>query len=480
MPARAAASPRGADDSSPADAFAAALGAAALGAAAPKFQPHRHSPAGSDDASAGGDPAGDAPAATSDHAKATAPSGGDRADAISDTEKTTLVMPGLRAWFAPSTGPAPSRQRGPSGPTAADASVNAAAAVAAALVAPTVQQAGAPGPSGVKPSDRAPSIAPHEGLPGPLSADVRRNPQAPVSGLPAPGDKAGPAGLIGSGSGVEPVAAKPHFAPTEASAGPDPAQLATGDPTALPTGSIGDPSTMSANLSGPPLIHAAVETPAPTAQFNTAALTAAVPSAVVPALTDPASAGGHDSRDSSGRDSPGGDGRAAETVALGGVGAATGTGAASESAGLATGASGVTGGADPGAAGVANQLSGQVLRLLANSGHEALVRLHPPDLGEVTVRVAVSGRDVSAWFGASQPAVQQTISLGLGQLQTDLGNAGYNLSGAWVGADTLGFGARDGTARRQPSFSGAIAAAPPASTGAAAALSSGSGVSIYV
>jgi hypothetical protein len=51
------------------------------------------------------------------------------------------------------------------------------------------------------------------------------------------------------------------------------------------------------------------------------------------------------------------------------------------------------------------------------------------------VRVAVSGRDVSAWFASPQPQVQSAISAAMGQLQTDLGNAGYNLSGAWVGAD---------------------------------------------
>jgi hypothetical protein len=133
---------------------------------------------------------------------------------------------------------------------------------------------------------------------------------------------------------------------------------------------------------------------------------------------------------------------------------------------------------DAGAANVATQLSGQVLRLLTNSGHEALVRLHPPDLGEVTVRVAISGRDVTAWFGSPQPTVQQTISLGLGQLQADLGNAGYSLNTAWVGADTSGFGSRSDTAPPPNAFAAAAAVAPALPS--AAGLSSNSGVSIYV
>ena len=468
VPARAAASPRGTDDASPADAFAAALGAAT-----PSFRTmHEHPPAGSDDAASGNARAGDAHAPdASDHAKA-APLLG---TVPGDTEKTMVVSPGLRVWSGQPNAPTPGRQRGPTAPTAADAALDAAA-VAATLVAPTAQPADTPDLSGAKSPDRGSSIPRGAGLPGPVSAD----PQRLVAGLPAQADKAGP---VAAGSGIEPAPAKSHFASidagaaTDAGIGPAPSRLMGGDPTALPAGSTGDPSTMAANLFVPPLIHAA-ETPAQITQFNTVALTAAVPAAAVAALTNTVSTGGHDSRDSSGRDD-----RNADLAAFGGVGAATDTGttgatsAASASSGITSAASGVTGGAD---AGVANQLSGQVIRLLANSGHEAVVRLHPPDLGEVTVRVAVSGRDVSAWFGASQPAVQQTISLGLGQLHADLGNAGYNLSGTWVGADTSGFGARDGSAQQRPTIPPAIAAASPVPIGAPAGRSSNAGVSIYV
>jgi flagellar hook-length control protein FliK len=176
------------------------------------------------------------------------------------------------------------------------------------------------------------------------------------------------------------------------------------------------------------------------------------------------------------------DGQAAAAAAFGGVtaasaGTATAGGVDSPPVGVAA-AAGPNLGADAGATDVATQLSGHVLRLLANSGNEAMVRLYPADLGEVTVRVAVSGRDVSAWFGSPQPAVQQSISSGLGQLQTDLGNAGYSLNNAWVGADASGFGARGDT----PTPPGPIATTTPAApvTPVAAALSSNTGVSIYV
>ncbi|MGH7092815.1 MAG: flagellar hook-length control protein FliK, partial [Stellaceae bacterium] len=138
---------------------------------------------------------------------------------------------------------------------------------------------------------------------------------------------------------------------------------------------------------------------------------------------------------------------------------------------------------DAGAATTADlgdRLSHQIVRLLANSDHSAVVRLHPPELGEVTVRVAIEGRDVTAWFGASQPLVQQTISQAIGQLHADLGSAGYNLSGAWVGADASGAGAGGGNVPLPPppALSPATSFAP---VGTVAAVPRGrSGVSIYV
>src|SRR5262249_3572155 len=53
------------------------------------------------------------------------------------------------------------------------------------------------------------------------------------------------------------------------------------------------------------------------------------------------------------------------------------------------------------------------------------------------------GRDVSAWFASPHIHVQQAISGAISQLHTDLSNAGYSLSGAWVGAEAGGFSDRE-------------------------------------
>jgi hypothetical protein len=91
---------------------------------------------------------------------------------------------------------------------------------------------------------------------------------------------------------------------------------------------------------------------------------------------------------------------------------------------------------DPTAAGtISDQVAGQLVRLVSSGSRDMVMRLRPPELGDVTVRVAISGRDVSAWFVSPQPEVQSAISAAIGQLQTILGDAGYNLNGAWVGAD---------------------------------------------
>jgi flagellar hook-length control protein FliK len=132
-----------------------------------------------------------------------------------------------------------------------------------------------------------------------------------------------------------------------------------------------------------------------------------------------------------------------------------------------------------GSADIAAQVSDHLARLVSAGSGEMVMRLHPPELGDLTVRVAVSGRDVSAWFTSPEPQVQTAISNAMGQLQTDLGNAGYNLNGAWVGADAS-------NARRQwanqPTVSptsapiGAAAVAAPAT----AASRPASEVNIYV
>jgi hypothetical protein len=129
---------------------------------------------------------------------------------------------------------------------------------------------------------------------------------------------------------------------------------------------------------------------------------------------------------------------------------------------------------------LADQLFDHVIGSIANPGGEVVLHLHPPELGDLTVRVVVSGREVSAWFATPEEGVQQTIRQAIGQLHTDLGNAGYSLSGAWVGAD--GSAARERNARLAP--------VPTDRTGASdveavtptnpSSPSPSSGVSIYV
>jgi hypothetical protein len=129
---------------------------------------------------------------------------------------------------------------------------------------------------------------------------------------------------------------------------------------------------------------------------------------------------------------------------------------------------------------VADQVSGQLVRLVSGDSREMVMRLHPPDLGDLTVRVAVSGRDVQAWFESPQPQVQVAISQAIGQLHADLGSAGYSLNGAWVGADASN-ARRQGMAPPVPLPARDIAEPPGfGRAGAAAPRSSASGLNIYV
>lgn len=128
---------------------------------------------------------------------------------------------------------------------------------------------------------------------------------------------------------------------------------------------------------------------------------------------------------------------------------------------------------------VSDQVAGHVVRLVATGSREMVMRLHPPELGELTVRVAVSGRDVLAWFGSAQPQVQTAIADGIAQLQTGLGNAGYNLSGAWVGADASG-ARQQGAALLPLPATLAASAADPVLPNAAVSQPLASAVNIYV
>jgi hypothetical protein len=129
---------------------------------------------------------------------------------------------------------------------------------------------------------------------------------------------------------------------------------------------------------------------------------------------------------------------------------------------------------------ITEQLFGHLLQSIQNPDHDVVLRLHPPELGDLLVRVAVSGREVSTWFATPQPQVQEAISQAIGQLHADLGNAGYNLAGAWVGADASD--PRGRNARLPSPQPRDVPARGERATSAAVktAASVGSGVSVYV
>jgi flagellar hook-length control protein FliK len=129
--------------------------------------------------------------------------------------------------------------------------------------------------------------------------------------------------------------------------------------------------------------------------------------------------------------------------------------------------------------GVSDQVAAHLVRMVSSASRDMVMRLRPPELGDVTVRIAVTGRDVSAWFASPQPQVQSVISAAIGQLQTSLGDAGYNLSGAWVGG-----GATNAQQERPspptPAASRVSSTAAAIPSGAAAQLPAASGLNIYV
>lgn len=101
----------------------------------------------------------------------------------------------------------------------------------------------------------------------------------------------------------------------------------------------------------------------------------------------------------------------------------------------------------------ADALANHVMSMVSTGGHEVTLQVQPPQLGEITIRIAVQGRDVSTWFGAAQPQAQVAVGQALDQLRSDLAGAGLNLAGAWVGADTsnmrqMPFAPANSTSRR--------------------------------
>jgi hypothetical protein len=127
-------------------------------------------------------------------------------------------------------------------------------------------------------------------------------------------------------------------------------------------------------------------------------------------------------------------------------------------------------------------MANHVAAMIASGHRETTLQLQPPQLGELTVRVSVQGRDVSTWFSAPQQQVQLAVSQALDQLRSGLSGAGLNLAGAWVGADASAMPQRSFDnpipAARRSSFAPISPAAP--ATDAADGARSPSGLSVYV
>jgi len=422
------------------DAFAAALGAATEPAAAPSGTPDGRGDGGGDRrAAAGGVPLGPGPVPRA----ATGATGATGAGMAMQTAAAPAVSgAGLATPLAgavaadapaalPSQGPRPQSEPGAR-------PADAGPALAAALLWAPSPPPPAPAPTGdAQPAAAAPAVVATPAPPTPAAATA-----AP---LPA-------------------AAAAPFWSELVAGLDPAPADTSGDDPTASPAAAPA-PAAPPAGTAAP--TPAAAAGP-PAALFALAGGTAAPPvETVAPVAADPA---------------PGRD-LAAPPPPPGGIGAAAAAFAPPAPAADSGGATApAPAAAAPGfdAAEVARQASDQLVRLVASSGREVTVQLHPPELGDLTVRVAVAGRDVSAWFGSPQPLVQQAIGAALGQLQAGLGSAGYTLSHAWVGADASGAGerGRDPAPPQPPRGVSAVAASGAA--GAMPGRANAAGVSIYV
>jgi flagellar hook-length control protein FliK len=257
--------------------------------------------------------------------------------------------------------------------------------------------------------------------------------------------------------------------------------------TATTLGSSSDPA--GGAMSGADAVVAAATSPAPTPSTSSSsgvapALAAAALSPLAAALTSSGQPGFGGGPSDGGASERGRYTSIAATPASGDAttAAALGTDSGPTTSAAAGGATPTPGAGETNTGALSDQVTNQLLHLVSSGSREMTMRLHPAELGDLTVRVAVSGRDVSAWFASPQPQVQSAISAALGQLQINLGNAGYNLTGAWVGADASG-SQQQGSGQPVPPPISASSASPSAALPtAAAAVSrpSASGLNVYV
>jgi hypothetical protein len=130
--------------------------------------------------------------------------------------------------------------------------------------------------------------------------------------------------------------------------------------------------------------------------------------------------------------------------------------------------------------GWAGQISNQIFRSLSEGHRDLALHLHPSGIGEVDIRVAISGHEVLAWFDSPHLSVQQALSRSIGELQRDLATAGYELSGAWIGGEAWTPRERTGSPALPQPGRDAANGRPVAQESGPAPVSAASGVSVYV
>lgn len=90
----------------------------------------------------------------------------------------------------------------------------------------------------------------------------------------------------------------------------------------------------------------------------------------------------------------------------------------------------------------------QILLKLSGEGGEMRMRLEPPELGELDLRVVVErGNQVSLWIGAERPELAAMLQKNLDELRHALQSSGLEITDAQVGTRGQGTGERPDGAR---------------------------------
>lgn len=94
-------------------------------------------------------------------------------------------------------------------------------------------------------------------------------------------------------------------------------------------------------------------------------------------------------------------------------------------------------GAPVGSAGFADELSRQVVWMVDKDAQIAELRINPPDLGPVEVRLSVSGDQASAQFVATHAEVREALETSIARLRESFAQAGIQLGETSVSAESF-------------------------------------------